>query len=101
MYARFALAGAVANLLGVLACAVFFTSLFGWDLSGAHGNSRRFSAFALLSFLLCEAIAGLVSTAIWFRVRVDQMIYVGIDDTDTLDDPGTNQLARHLSRTSQ
>src|SRR4051812_31276378 len=24
------------------------------------------------------------------------MIYVGIDDTDTLDDPGTNQLARHL-----
>jgi tRNA(Ile2) C34 agmatinyltransferase TiaS len=26
------------------------------------------------------------------------MIYVGIDDTDTLDDPGTNQLARHLIR---
>jgi hypothetical protein len=25
------------------------------------------------------------------------MIYVGIDDTDTLDDPGTNQLARHLA----
>jgi hypothetical protein len=24
------------------------------------------------------------------------MIYVGIDDTDTLDDPGTNQLARHI-----
>jgi hypothetical protein len=24
------------------------------------------------------------------------MIYVGLDDTDTLDDPGTNQLARHL-----
>lgn len=24
------------------------------------------------------------------------MIYVGIDDTDTLDSPGTNQLARHL-----
>lgn len=24
------------------------------------------------------------------------MIYIGIDDTDTLDDPGTNQLARHL-----
>ena len=23
-------------------------------------------------------------------------IYVGLDDTDTLDDPGTNQLARHL-----
>ena len=26
------------------------------------------------------------------------MIYVGIDDTDALDDPGTNQLARHLVR---
>src|SRR2546421_385177 len=26
------------------------------------------------------------------------MIYIGIDDTDTLDDPGTNQLARHLVR---
>jgi hypothetical protein len=26
------------------------------------------------------------------------MIYVGLDDTDTLDDPGTNQLARHVVR---
>jgi hypothetical protein len=26
------------------------------------------------------------------------MIYVGLDDTDTLDHPGTNQLARHLAR---
>jgi len=25
-------------------------------------------------------------------------IYVGIDDTDTLEDPGTNQLARHIVR---
>src|SRR6476620_8865566 len=24
------------------------------------------------------------------------MIYVGIDDTDTIDDPGTNHLARHI-----
>jgi hypothetical protein len=31
-------------------------------------------------------------------VREVAMIYVGIDDTDTLDDPGTNQLARHLVR---
>jgi hypothetical protein len=27
------------------------------------------------------------------------VIFVGLDDTDTLDDPGTNQLARHLVRT--
>ena len=26
------------------------------------------------------------------------MLYIGIDDTDTLDDPGTNQLARHIVR---
>ena len=26
------------------------------------------------------------------------MIYVGIDDTDVRDSPGTNQLARHLIR---
>jgi tRNA(Ile2) C34 agmatinyltransferase TiaS len=26
------------------------------------------------------------------------MLYVGLDDTDTLEDPGTNQLARHLVR---
>jgi hypothetical protein len=26
------------------------------------------------------------------------MFYVGLDDTDTLQDPGTNQLARHLVR---
>ena len=26
------------------------------------------------------------------------MILLGIDDTDTLEDPGTNQLARHLLR---
>src|SRR6185436_20088392 len=26
------------------------------------------------------------------------MIYVGIDDTDTIDDPGTNQLARLMVR---
>ncbi len=26
------------------------------------------------------------------------MIFIGIDDTDTLETPGTNQLARHLVR---
>jgi hypothetical protein len=29
-------------------------------------------------------------------ISVDHIITVGIDDTDTLDHPGTNQLARHL-----
>lgn len=68
LYARFALAGAVANCL---AFAVrVSTSLIGWELPGA----RQFTSFwslALLSFVLCGAVAGLVSAAIWFRVRVD------------------------------
>jgi ABC-type Co2+ transport system permease subunit len=68
LYARFATAGAIANLL---AFAVRVgASLLGWDLSG----SRQFTAFwsmALVSFILCGAAAGLVSAVIWFRVRVD------------------------------
>ena len=31
-------------------------------------------------------------------IYVGPTLYVGIDDTDTLDTPGTNQLARHLVR---
>ncbi|HJR63195.1 MAG TPA: hypothetical protein VJ803_05790 [Gemmatimonadaceae bacterium] len=30
-------------------------------------------------------------------VERERMIHIGIDDTDTLDSPGTNQLARHLA----
>jgi hypothetical protein len=68
LYARFATAGAIANLLA-FALRVG-TSLLGWDLPGSH----QFAAFwsvALLSFILCGAAAGLVSAFIWFRVRVD------------------------------
>jgi hypothetical protein len=68
LYARFAAAGALANLL---AFAVrFATSWLGWDLAG----SRQFTDFwlsALPSFVLCGALAGLVSAAVWFRLRVD------------------------------
>jgi hypothetical protein len=65
LYVRFALAGAVANLLafGVR----LGTSWLGLDLAG----SRQFTEFwlsALASFFLCGALAGLVSAAIWFRL---------------------------------
>ena len=66
LYARFAIAGAIANLLAF--ALRFGTSLYGWDLPG----SRQFATFwsaALLSFILCGAAAGLVSAVIWFRLR--------------------------------
>jgi hypothetical protein len=68
LYARFAVAGAVANLIAF--AARLATAWLGWDLVG----SRQFTSFwllALMSFVLCGAIAGLVSAAIWFRLRVD------------------------------
>jgi hypothetical protein len=65
LYARFALAGAVANCLAF--ALRMSTKLFGWDLPGAR-QVTNFWSFALLSFVLCGAIAGLVSAAIWFRV---------------------------------
>lgn len=65
LYARFATAGALANLL---AFAVRFgIAWLGWDLAG----SRQFTEFwltALPSFFLCGALAGLVSAAVWFRM---------------------------------
>ncbi len=68
LYLRFAVAGAAANFFAFGLRAT--TSLLGWDLA----DSRQFMTFwslALLSFLLCGAAAGLVSAAIWFRLRVD------------------------------
>jgi hypothetical protein len=68
LYARFATAGAIANLLAFALRAA--TPLFGWELAG----SRQFATFwsiALLSFILCGAVAGLLSAVIWFRLRVD------------------------------
>jgi hypothetical protein len=68
LYARFAIAGAIANLLAFAVRAA--TAFFGWELAG----SRQFATFwsiALLFFILCGAVAGLLSAVIWFRLRVD------------------------------
>jgi uncharacterized membrane protein YgcG len=94
LYARFAAAGAVANLLA------FGLKFAGLQLGietggrgggggggfggGGYGGGRGFGGgggmgggqvmsfgwTALLSFLLCGALAGLISGAIWFRARV-------------------------------
>lgn len=69
VYLRFALAGAGANLIA-FAARLAMTSL-GWDLPGAQ-QFTSFWSFALLSFLLCGAFAGLLSSAIWFRLRVEE-----------------------------
>lgn len=66
---RFALAGAGANLIAFAARVA--ASSVGWDLPGA----RQFTSFwslALVSFFLCGAFAGLLSSAIWFRLRVEE-----------------------------
>jgi hypothetical protein len=65
LYARFVAAGVVAN------CAAFATrfavAVLGYRLQGG----RQFLEFwqaALGSFLVCGAVAGLVSAALWFRL---------------------------------
>lgn len=71
LYARFAAAGALANLLAFLVR--FATAQLGWEFQGI----RQFTDFwltALPSFVLCGAIAGLVSAAVWFRLRVDDVL---------------------------
>jgi hypothetical protein len=65
LYLRLAAAGAVANLM---AFALRFGMAFsGWQLAGSR-HFLSFASLALLSFMLCGAVAGLVSAAIWFRL---------------------------------
>lgn len=69
LYARFAAAGMITNLLAF--AARLLAAKLGWELAG----SRQFITFwsgALVSFLLCGALAGAISVAFWFRLRTDQ-----------------------------
>ncbi len=68
LYARFAIAGAAANLLAFALRTA--TAFLGWE----PPDSRQFATFwsiALIYFILCGAAAGLLSAVIWFRLRVD------------------------------
>lgn len=79
LYARFAIAGAAANLL---AFAARFLLAFllrhggsgngaGGGLGGGLGGGHDFLSFwplALLSFALCGAVAGILSASVWFRL---------------------------------
>jgi hypothetical protein len=65
LYARFVAAGIVANAAAFIVR--LSAALVGWQLSGG----RQVTAFwqsALVSFVVCGAIAGLVSAALWFRL---------------------------------
>lgn len=83
LYARFAAAGAAANLIAfaVRYALAFFIARgsgggngtgggFGAGLGGGH-DFLSFWPLALVSFTLCGAVAGLVSAAVWFRLRAD------------------------------
>jgi hypothetical protein len=65
LYARFVAAGALANLLAFVIR--LGTALAGWDFRGSR-QFTEFWPFALTTFVLCGALAGLISAALWFRL---------------------------------
>lgn len=69
IYFRFAVAGAIANLVAF--SSKFVAAYFAWHFPGS-GRVTSFWSLAIGSFLLCGALAGLVSAAVWFRLRVDE-----------------------------
>jgi len=67
IYLRFAAAGATANLFAF--SSKFIAAYVGWHFPGS-GRVTSFWSLALLSFIACGALAGLISGAAWFRARV-------------------------------
>ncbi len=66
LYVRFAAAGATANLLAYIV--KHSTIKLGWATMG-NQKFLSFGPMALVSFIVCGALAGLVSAAICFRFR--------------------------------
>jgi len=64
LYARFALAGAIANLIAF--AARFVISIAGLQLAGGR-QFQEFWSVALVSFILCGTLAGLINAVICFR----------------------------------
>jgi hypothetical protein len=73
LYLRFAAAGAVANLcayaLGVAGFRLGIEMVGGGGTGGGGGGGQlaSYSAITLVSFLVCGALASLISAAVWFR----------------------------------
>ena len=68
IYLRFAVAPGIAANLAAFS-AKFVAIYFGLHLPGS-GRVTHFWSLAMVSFILCGAVAGLISAAIWFRGRV-------------------------------
>jgi hypothetical protein len=68
LYARFILAGAIANLTAFSAKVALVA--LGWEMRGSRQFMEFWSA-ALVSFVLWGAVAGLVSAAVCFRLRAN------------------------------
>jgi hypothetical protein len=67
LYGRLVAAGIIANLLAYSVRLVAMP--LGWSIAGG-GQSLAMGPRGILSFILCGATAGLISAAIWFRLRV-------------------------------
>jgi hypothetical protein len=67
LYARFVAAGAVANFVSF--AVRFAVAKLGWESSVGH-SFMSFWSIALASFVLCGGLAGFLSAAVWFRLRV-------------------------------
>jgi hypothetical protein len=65
LYGRFAIAGSVANLLAYAVKAA--TVQLGLEAAGGH-QFAAFGSVALVSFVACGALAGLISAAVCFRL---------------------------------
>ncbi|HVT30024.1 MAG TPA: hypothetical protein VHE81_18545 [Lacipirellulaceae bacterium] len=69
LYARFVVAGAVANLLALALKMAGVT--FAFESVRGGGHFQAFGSMAAATYLLCGALAGFIGAAVWFRVRVD------------------------------
>ncbi len=67
LYARFVVAGGIANLIAF--GARWLSAFEGWEMQGGGRRVLAFWPSALTSFILCGAVAGLISAMVWFRWR--------------------------------
>jgi hypothetical protein len=66
LYARFIAAGVAANLIAFATRTTL--AAMGYETPGSH-QMERLGWIVPVSFLLCGAVAGLVSAIAWFRLR--------------------------------
>ena len=102
VYLRLLVAGLASNLVAFMQRGG--SKLLDFDQPGTRLFQAWFSQ-AMVTYTLSGAVAGLIGALCWFEFQsrpappvrsADQVVYVGIDDTDIAGSPGTNQLARAI-----